>query len=184
MAAPPWTTHGTAQTLLATRSPRGVGVVRFDSKADLQRAVDENRIDLGLDHVGLVQEFIPARGGHITRVETLGGKYLYGIQVHLSGETFDLCPADICQTTLLTDSRFCAMRRDWRYPATAMAASASAAYTRNPPQAVAGATFIAKIDHKVVTAARGTKTPTNASRGVQLFRSRDGLISGGWSGMI
>jgi hypothetical protein len=76
----------------------GVGVVRFDAKADLQRAVDENRIDLGLDSVGLVQEFIPARGGHITRVETLGGKYLYGIQVHLSGDTFDLCPADICQT--------------------------------------------------------------------------------------
>jgi hypothetical protein len=48
--------------------------------------------------VGLVQEFVPARGGYITRVETLGGRYLYAINVHLSGETFDLCPADICQT--------------------------------------------------------------------------------------
>ena len=76
----------------------GVGVVRFDSLADLRRAVADSTFDLGLDHVGLVQEFIPARGGHIVRVETLGGKYLYGIQVHLSGETFDLCPADICQT--------------------------------------------------------------------------------------
>ncbi len=76
----------------------GVGVVRFDSRADLERAVEDGRIDLGLDHVGLVQEFIPARDGHIVRVETVGGKYLYGIKVHLSGETFDLCPADICQT--------------------------------------------------------------------------------------
>ena len=41
---------------------------------------------------------MPARGGFITRVETLGGNYLYGIRVHLTGETFDLCPADICQT--------------------------------------------------------------------------------------
>jgi hypothetical protein len=32
-------------------------------------------------------------------VETLGGKYLYAIKVHLTGETFDLCPADICQTS-------------------------------------------------------------------------------------
>jgi glutathione synthase/RimK-type ligase-like ATP-grasp enzyme len=76
----------------------GVGIVRFDSRQDLARAVREGILDLGLDHVGLVQEFIPARGGHIVRVETVGGQYLYGIQVHLSGDTFDLCPADICQT--------------------------------------------------------------------------------------
>lgn len=76
----------------------GVGIVRFDSRQDLAHALALGRIDLGLDSVGLVQEFIPARGGHIVRVETVGGKYLYGIQVHLSGDTFDLCPADICQT--------------------------------------------------------------------------------------
>ena len=77
----------------------GAGIVRFDSRDDLRAAVQEDRIALGYDHVGLVQEFIPARGGHITRVETLAGQYLYAIQVHLTGETFDLCPADICQTT-------------------------------------------------------------------------------------
>ena len=77
----------------------GAGIVRFDNRDDLAAAVNEGRIALGYDHVGLVQEFIPARGGHITRVETLAGKYLYAIQVHLTGETFDLCPADICQTT-------------------------------------------------------------------------------------
>jgi hypothetical protein len=77
----------------------GAGIVRFDSPDDLAAAVNDGRIALGYDHVGLVQEFIPARGGHITRVETLAGKYLYAIQVHLTGETFDLCPADICQTT-------------------------------------------------------------------------------------
>jgi hypothetical protein len=46
-----------------------------------------------------VQEFIPARGGHIVRVEVVGCRYLYGIKVHLTGDTFDLCPADICKTT-------------------------------------------------------------------------------------
>jgi hypothetical protein len=76
----------------------GAGIVRFDSREDLAAAAAEGRIGLGFDHVGLVQEFIPARGGYITRVETLAGKYLYAIRVHLTGETFDLCPADICQT--------------------------------------------------------------------------------------
>jgi RimK-like ATP-grasp domain len=76
----------------------GAGIVRFDSKADLQRAVDEGRVELGLDQTALVQEFIPARGGHITRVEVLGGRYLYAINVYSTGESFNLCPADICQS--------------------------------------------------------------------------------------
>jgi glutathione synthase/RimK-type ligase-like ATP-grasp enzyme len=76
----------------------GAGIVRFDTPEDLRRAAEEDRIELGFDHVGLVQEFIPARGGFIVRVECVGGQYLYAIKVHLSGETFDLCPADICRT--------------------------------------------------------------------------------------
>lgn len=77
----------------------GAGIVRFNSREELQKAIDGGTLHLGFDHIGLVQEFIPARGGRITRVETLAGKYLYAIHVHLTGETFDLCPADICQTT-------------------------------------------------------------------------------------
>jgi hypothetical protein len=73
--------------------------VRFDSAADLQRAVEEGRIDLGIDDTALVQEYVPARNGHITRVEVLNGKFLYGINVYSTGESFNLCPADICQST-------------------------------------------------------------------------------------
>jgi hypothetical protein len=77
----------------------GKGITRFNSKSELSAAVAAGGLELGNDSVALVQEFIPARGGFITRVETLGGKYLYAIKVHLTGETFDLCPADICQTS-------------------------------------------------------------------------------------
>ena len=77
----------------------GAGIEKFDSLEDVQVAIDEKGIDFGIDHTALVQEFIPARGGYITRVETLGGKYLYGIRVYTDGESFNLCPADICQTT-------------------------------------------------------------------------------------
>lgn len=77
----------------------GAGIVRFDSSEELRAAVEEGRVNLGIDQTALVQEFIPPRGGHITRIETLGGKYLYGIKVFTTGETFNLCPADICQTT-------------------------------------------------------------------------------------
>jgi biotin carboxylase len=76
---------------------RGAGVVRYDTPESLEREVREGRVDLGVDSTALVQEFVPARGGHITRVETLGGKYLYAIKVYTSGESFNLCPAEICQ---------------------------------------------------------------------------------------
>ncbi len=46
-----------------------------------------------------MQEFIPARDGHITRVEVLGGDYLYAINVFGTADNFNLCPADICLTT-------------------------------------------------------------------------------------
>jgi hypothetical protein len=76
----------------------GAGIVRFDRQEDLARAVAEDRISLGIDQTALVQEFVPARGGHITRVEVVGGKYIYAINVYSTGESFNLCPADICQT--------------------------------------------------------------------------------------
>ena len=77
----------------------GAGVVRYDSLEELARAAQEGSIDLGIDKTALVQEFVPARDGRITRVETLGGKYLYAIHVYAPGDSFNLCPADICQTT-------------------------------------------------------------------------------------
>jgi predicted ATP-grasp superfamily ATP-dependent carboligase len=77
----------------------GAGVKRFDTPQQLKEAAANNELDLGLDNTALVQEFIPARDGHIVRVEVVGHKFLYGIKVHLTGETFDLCPADICKTT-------------------------------------------------------------------------------------
>jgi hypothetical protein len=45
-----------------------------------------------------VQEFIPQEHNRITRVETLDGKFLYGIRIYTTGQSFDLCPADVCQT--------------------------------------------------------------------------------------
>ena len=76
----------------------GAGITRYDSVESLQSDINSNAIDFGIDKTALVQEFIPARGGYITRVETLGGKFLYGIRVYTTGDSFNLCPADICQT--------------------------------------------------------------------------------------
>ncbi|HKI01080.1 MAG TPA: hypothetical protein VKK31_03785 [Thermoanaerobaculia bacterium] len=77
----------------------GAGIVRYDTPADLEAAVERGSIDLGIDSTALVQEFVPARGGHIVRVEVLGRKFLYGIRVFSPEDVFNICPADACQTT-------------------------------------------------------------------------------------
>ena len=75
----------------------GAGIVRYDSMEALRGAVADNQLNFGIDHTALVQEFIPARDSTIVRVETLGRRYLYGIKIETPGNTFNLCPADICQ---------------------------------------------------------------------------------------
>lgn len=77
----------------------GAGITRFDSAESLAEAAKAGTIDLGIDNVALVQELAPLRDGHITRVEVLDGKFLYAINVYPAEDSFNLCPADICQTT-------------------------------------------------------------------------------------
>ena len=73
----------------------GAGIVRYDSADALAEAVREKFLPESVDKVLLVQDYVPARGGTITRMETLGGRFLYAIEID-TGAAFDLCPADAC----------------------------------------------------------------------------------------
>lgn len=73
----------------------GAGIARYDSAAELEAVVAAGDAPTSVDRVLLVQEAVPARGGVIWRLETLGGKFLYAIEVAGAGQ-FDLCPADAC----------------------------------------------------------------------------------------
>jgi len=48
------------------------------------------------DGVTLVQEYIGAPEPFITRVECVGGKFLYAVRADIT-LGFELCPADVCQ---------------------------------------------------------------------------------------
>jgi hypothetical protein len=76
----------------------GAGIRRFETPEQLEQAAKAGALDLGIDHTALVQEYIPAADQRIVRVEVLGGRYLYAIRIYTSGESFNLCPADVCQT--------------------------------------------------------------------------------------
>ena len=73
----------------------GAGIARFDSLVELRAAIADGGLPLSVDGVLLVQEYVPVRGGAITRIETLDRGFLYAIDV-AGGGAFDLCPADAC----------------------------------------------------------------------------------------
>jgi glutathione synthase/RimK-type ligase-like ATP-grasp enzyme len=83
---------------------RGAGIVRFETRDDLEYALGAGLVELGIDSTALVQEYIQAGGGHIVRVETLAGKFLYAMKVTTSGENFNLCPAEICDVERAQES--------------------------------------------------------------------------------
>lgn len=76
----------------------GAGIARFDDLDRLVAAAEKGSLAFGPDGVALVQELAPLRGDHISRVEVLGAKVLYGIRVFPEPGSFNLCPADACQT--------------------------------------------------------------------------------------
>ena len=76
----------------------GAGIRRFDTIEQLARAAREDALQLGIDSTALVQEYVPADSGRIVRVEVLDGRYLYAIRIYTPGDSFNLCPADVCQS--------------------------------------------------------------------------------------
>ena len=78
------------------RAGKGLGVHLFHSVAALEDHVDSAAFEESVDGVTLIQEYIQAPEPYITRVEFVGGKFLYAVRVDTS-LGFELCPADVCQ---------------------------------------------------------------------------------------
>ncbi len=74
----------------------GAGIVRFDSRAELEAAAP--LADLGPDGTALLQEHIEPADGAIVRVEILDDEYLYAIRIVRRAGDFNLCPTDLCVT--------------------------------------------------------------------------------------
>lgn len=73
----------------------GVGIIRADNLSELRYLVESGELPSSVDGVLLVQDYVPARGGTVTRIETLDRKFLYALDIQ-GGGAFDLCPADAC----------------------------------------------------------------------------------------
>lgn len=78
------------------RAGKGLGVRLFHSLDALAQYVNSDAFEDSVDGITLIQEYIRAPEPFITRVEFVGGQFLYAVRVDTS-LGFELCPADVCQ---------------------------------------------------------------------------------------
>lgn len=78
------------------RAGKGLGVRLFESVDALQAYVEGGAFEDSVDGITLVQQYIKAPEPYITRVEFVGGEFMYAVRVDTS-LGFELCPADVCQ---------------------------------------------------------------------------------------
>jgi hypothetical protein len=78
------------------RGGKGLGVRLFLSAAALAEHLASEDFVEPVDGITLVQRYIKAPAPFITRVEFVGGRFLYALRVDTS-QGFELCPADACQ---------------------------------------------------------------------------------------
>src|SRR6185312_2241273 len=78
------------------RAGKGLGVRLFQSLDSLENYVRSPVFEESVDGVTLLQEYVKAPEPFITRVEFVGGRFLYAVRVDTS-LGFELCPADVCE---------------------------------------------------------------------------------------
>ena len=84
------------------RAGKGLGVRLFQSVDALESHVRSDAFEDSVDGITLIQAYIRSPKPVITRVEFVGGRYLYAVEVDTT-LGFELCPADVCQI----DDAFC-----------------------------------------------------------------------------
>ena len=78
------------------RGGKGLGVRLFLSRTALHEHLGSAEFEEPIDGITLVQQYISAPEPFITRLEFVGGRFLYAVRVDTS-QGFELCPADACR---------------------------------------------------------------------------------------
>ncbi len=75
---------------------KGLGIQLFESVDALEAWISDPQFDAGPGGKVILQQYIQSPEPFITRVEIIGGRFLYAMRSNTS-DGFELCPSDACQ---------------------------------------------------------------------------------------
>lgn len=152
---------------------KGLGVRRFDTLEAFAGYLTGPEFDPPVDGITLLQEYVEPAEPFITRVEIVGGEFLYALAADTRGG-FELCPADACAV----DEAFCpadgtaagglfSLRKDFSPPLL----PAYLDFARAHGIEIAGFEYIETADGRLVTYDINTNTNYNPDVEAQAERS-------------
>ena len=86
------------------RGGKGLGIQLFHNAEHLETALEAGSLEEGPDGQFILQEYIVSPDQFITRVEIVGGRFLFAMRSSTAGG-FELCPSDACQLQATGDGR-------------------------------------------------------------------------------
>lgn len=147
---------------------KGLGVRLFASHADFDDYLAGPQYEAPVDGITLLQEYLIAAQPQITRVEIVGGEFIYAIAADTARGGFQLCPADACavgpQATgppgepPLPEPSLFSLRAGFEHPVVGRYLEFAAAHGIG----IAGFEFIETADGRLVTYDINTTTNYNA----------------------
>ncbi|MDQ1205726.1 RimK family alpha-L-glutamate ligase [Microbacterium sp. SORGH_AS_0862] len=155
---------------------KGLGVRRFDSHDEFDAWVAGEGFEPSPDGITLIQEYLWAREPFITRVEFVGGEFVYALRVDTSAGSFELCPAEACAVSESGEPDPTSLFRlrddiDASHPLVI----AQRAFLADAGIAIAGLEFSETVDGRLVT--YDLNTNTNYNPDVDAAAARSGPAS-------
>jgi hypothetical protein len=142
---------------------KGLGVRLFASHDEFDAYLASADYEAPVDGITLLQEYLRAATPQITRVEMVGGEFIYAINADTSVGGFELCPADACALGEEPASQpmpgLFTLRDSFGHPIIGRYAD----FMRRHGIEIAGFEFIETVDGRLVTYDINTNTNYNSA---------------------
>jgi hypothetical protein len=136
---------------------KGLGVTLFASHDEFDAYLASPEYLPPVDGITLLQEYLRAAQPVITRVEVVGGTFVYAITADTARGGFELCPADACAVDQSPGPGLFALREDFDHPVIGRYLE----FARRQGMEIAGFEFIETADGRLVTYDINTNTNYN-----------------------
>src|ERR1022692_2403942 len=159
---------------------KGLGVGLFASHDEFDEYLASPGYRAPADGITLLQEYLRAADPFITRVELVGGEFIYAITADTGRGGFELCPADACAVGQAPGPGLFALRDGFDHPVIGRYTD----FARGHGIEIAGFEFIETVDGRLVT--YDVNTTTNYNAGVEAAAPRSALraVAGFLGGLL